>query len=590
MSSPALICRPTRLRLSAGLATLLWLAGFVNLAGPAGSLRAEEASRAPAAAIASAHPLATQAGFEILEAGGNAFDAAVAVSATLAVVEPYGSGLGGGGFWLLHRAEDDYKIMLDGRERAPLAAHRDMYLDAQGKVVEGASVDGPRAAGIPGEPAALAHLAEHYGTLPLSRSLAPAVRAAREGFQVDTQYARMARFRHAALQRGGDAGRIFLVDGAVPDPGTLLKQPDLAATLERLARDGHDGFYRGEFARRLAASVREHGGIWSEQDLARYKVVERRPVRGRFRDLQIVSAAPPSSGGVVLMQMLQMLEPLDLARMSAVERVHLIAEVMRRAYRDRAQYLGDPDFVRIPLERLLHPMYAAGLRAAIRPDRATPSVQLPGVGGTFPGGRHTTHFSILDTDGNQVAATLSINYPFGAAFVPPGTGLLLNDEMDDFVAKPGVPNVYGLVGADANAIEPGKRPLSSMTPTFVEGPQGLAILGTPGGSRIITMVLLAILEYAHGADADAMVRLPRFHHQYLPDVIQFEPDALENATQRALRQRGHSLRALDDPYGNMQVVAWDKATGEVSAASDPRGIGKAEVAPLRPPSKAFAER
>ncbi len=532
--------------------------------------------RPAAQAIASAHPLATQAGMQILAAGGNAFDAAVAVSAALGVVEPYSSGIGGGGFWLLHRARDGKQVMLDGRERAPLAAHRDMYLDARGKVVPGLSMDGGLAAAIPGEPAALVWLAERYGRLPLKQSLAPAIELAQAGFPVDAHYRRMARFRQQVLRRSPAAAKVFLQHGDVPEEGAIIRQPELAATLRALAQQGRDGFYAGEIARRLVDGVRKAGGIWTLEDLAQYRVIERRPVSFGFRGRRIVAAALPSSGGVGLATMLNILAGYPLARLEPAQRTHFIVEAMRRAYRDRAQYLGDPDFVEAPVALLVDPRYADGLRASIHPQHATPSRLLPGKA-VLSAGADTTHFSILDRDGNRVAATLSINYPFGAAFVAPGTGVLLNDEMDDFSAKPGVPNAYGLVGAEANAIEPGKRPLSSMTPTFVESEHGVAILGTPGGSRIITMVLLAILDISEGHGPASWVALPRFHHQFLPDVIQFEPGALSAETQRALRDRGYALKQMKSTWGNMQAVYFDYQSGKVQAASDPRGIGLASV-------------
>ena len=534
------------------------------------------AVRPPQAAVASAHPLATEAGFTILEAGGNAFDAAVAVSAALAVVEPYSSGIGGGGFWLLHRAADGRQLMLDGRERAPLAAHRELYLDASGRVIPGASVDGPLAAGIPGEPAALAHLSENYGRLPLARSLAPAIRLAQEGFAVDLHYRRLAGLRLAALNASPAAAERFLRDGKVPETGQLIQQPELAATLERLARQGRDGFYAGETARALVQGVRAAGGIWTLEDLAQYRVVEREPVYGSYRGLTIVSATPPSSGGVLLVEMLNMLAGHELERLDAAARNHLLVEVMRRAYRDRAEYLGDPDQVEMPLQRLLHPHYATGLLRDLDPQRVTSST---GKAEQRQEGADTTHFSILDREGNRVAATLSINYPFGSGFMPPGTGVLLNDEMDDFSARPGVPNVYGLIGGEANAIAPGKRMLSSMSPTFVESADGVAILGTPGGSRIISMVLHGVLAVAEGEGAgpDEWVKRPRFHHQYLPDVVQYEPGALSEKQIAALQAKGHRLQALERHYGNMQALYWDRRNGRVLAASDPRGIGRAEV-------------
>ena len=517
--------------------------------------------------------MATGAGFEILEAGGNAFDAAVAVSAALAVVEPYSSGLGGGGFWLLHRAEDGFQVMLDGRERAPLAAGRDMYLDAEGEFVSDLALNGPLAAGIPGEPAALVHLSEQYGRLPLERSLQPAIALAREGFEVNRRYRELAGWRAEVLRRWPSSSELFLRDGEVPAEGTLIRQPELAATLERIARDGRDGFYAGPTAEALVSGVRAAGGVWTLEDLTSYRVVEREPIVGGYRGWRVVSAAPPSSGGVLLVQMLNMLSGYEVGDLADADRAHLLTEVMRRAYRDRALWLGDPDFVAMPLQRLTHPYYAAGLARDIRLDRATASQPEPTEGE----GADTTHFSILDRDGNRVAATLSINYPFGSAFVPPGTGVLLNDEMDDFSARPGVPNAYGLVGGEANAIAPGKRMLSSMTPTFVESQRGVAVLGTPGGSRIITMVLLAVLSLDAGEDPSRWVAKPRFHHQFLPDEIQHEPAAFEPADARSLERRGHQLREIDDGFGDMQAVYWDRARNRVLGASDPRGVGAAEV-------------
>ena len=539
-----------------------------------------DTSRPALAAIASAHPLATQAGMEILADGGNAFDAAVAVSAALAVVEPYSSGIGGGGFWLLHRARDDFEVMVDGREKAPLAASRDMYLDADGEVVPDLSVDGALAAGIPGEPAALDHIARHYGRLPLARSLRPAIRLAREGFVVDAYYRKLAQFRLAVLQNNPEAAGIFLHDGEVPEEGYRIVQPDLADTLAAIAHFGNAGFYRGPVARALVDGVRAGGGIWTMEDLAQYRVVEREPIQVVFQGLRITSASPPSSGGVALATMLNILSTFELTELDAATHAHVVIESMRRAYQDRSVYLGDPDFVAIPVPRLTSPGHAGRQASTIQLDRATPSSTLPGRV-LKTGGRDTTHFSILDGAGNRVAATLSVNYPFGACEVPPGTGVLLNDEMDDFSAKPGVPNVYGLVGAEANAIEPGKRPLSSMSPTFIESKDGVAVLGTPGGSRIITMVLLGILDQAAGNKPDSWVSLPRYHHQYLPDTVQHEPDAFDAGMIKSLTLRGHTLKQLNAEYGNMQAIYWDRNTGQVFAASDPRGIGDSRVGLFR---------
>ncbi|KXJ40639.1 MAG: gamma-glutamyltransferase [Methylothermaceae bacteria B42] len=531
----------------------------------------------PADAIASAHPLATEAGFEILHKGGNAFDAAVAVASTLAVVEPAGSGLGGGGFFLLYRDKDKREVMLDARERAPLAAHRDMYLDASGNVISGLSIDGPLAAGIPGVPAALAHLAGHYGRLHLRVTLAPAIRLARQGFVVSSGFLQQVRRRLPVLKKYPESARIFLQDGHLPESGFRLVQKDLANTLEAIAEKGWSGFYQGPVADNLVRSVRESGGIWRRQDLAQYRVIERKPVKGRYRNVKITSASPPSSGGIVLLETLNILSGFDLNKDGRATRKHLIVEAWRRAYRDRALYLGDPDFIKMPLKRLLSLYYAAGLRAAIHPDKALPSAWLNPVPDPAAKGSDTTHFSILDHQGNRVAATLSINYLFGSGFVARGTGVLLNDEMDDFAVKPGVPNLYGLVGGEANAIAPGKRMLSSMTPTFVETDTRVGILGTPGGSRIISMVTLAVLDFADRMLPQTWVGWPRFHHQYLPDEIQYEPGGLGAGEIEALKKRGHHLRQLKKPYGNMQAILWDKSINKVYAASDPRREGKAMV-------------
>ena len=532
-------------------------------------LLANAADKPGQAAIASAHFMATEAGHEILEKGGNAFDAAIAVSAALAVVEPTSSGIGGGGFWLLHRAQDDFQVMVDAREQAPAAAHKDMYLDENGEVDRDMAVNGPLAGGIPGEVAGMDHLAEHYGRLPLSVSLQPAIRIAREGFAVDEKFHALMKWRIKTIKRWPAASEAYLADGELPPVGHIIRLPDLAWVLEQVAERGAEGFYTGPVAEKMVRGVQEAGGIWTMQDLAAYRVKEREPIRTQYGGYELVTAPPPSSGGVAIAQILNIIEPWPINELEPVLRTHLIVEAMRRAYRDRAIYLGDPDFVNIPVPMLTSQYYADGLRASVRTDRATPSSMLAGNPG-LPEGTDTTHFSVIDADGNMVAATLTVNLPFGSGFMPPGTGLLINNEMDDFSAKEGEPNAFGLIGFKANEIQPYKRPLSSMSPTFMIGEDRRAVVGTPGGSRIITMVLLGILDFVRGNQPESWVSLPRFHHQYMPDEISAEPDAFTPQQVEALKALGHEVKVRERTWGNMHGVMWDMETGEVTAGSDPR--------------------
>jgi len=538
----------------------------------------------PKAAVATAHPMATEAGLQILQQGGNAFDAAVAVTAALAVVEPYSSGLGGGGFWLIRDQKKDKTIMIDGREVAPAQAHRDMYLDKAGNYIAESSVNGPLAAGIPGTVAAMVHLSEHYGVLPLAQVLQPAIKLAKEGFPVTDHYQKMARFRLSVLQKYPASAKIFLQNNEVPELNYPIVQTELAQTLKAIAEFGNADFYTGLTANKMVNALKADHGIWQLSDLKNYTIKEREPIQFQYRDMTITSVPPPSSGGIALATILQILQNFDLKSLNEVQQTHLIVEAMRRAYRDRAEFLGDSDFTKVPIERLTHAWYADGLREGIRLDKAVSSSDLPGINAETVSsssssqgeGQDTTHFSILDTQGNMVSATMSINYPFGSGYTAAGTGVLLNDEMDDFSARPGTPNVYGLVGAEANAIEPGKRPLSSMSPTIVETKNGVALLGTPGGSRIITMVLLGILELEKGHSPLEWVSRPRFHHQYLPDKIFYEKTALAEEAVTELEKMGHQLKRLDSSYGNMQAISWDYEKG-IQAASDPRVEGQALV-------------
>jgi gamma-glutamyltranspeptidase / glutathione hydrolase len=555
-------------------------AATADAARPADAGRPAVATRPAVAhkgAIASAYPLASQAGEEILKEGGNAFDAAVAVAAALAVVEPSSSGLGGGGFFLLHRQADGLETMLDAREKAPGAATRDMYLDKAGDEIPNASTNGPISSAIPGEPAAFEYLARKYGKLPLKQSLQPAIRLAREGFPL---YARLQfgiKAKHDILARSPDAAKAFLTaDGNVPEIGAIIKQPELAHTLEAIATQGAKGFYEGRVAQNLVAGVRAGGGIWTLEDLKNYRVVERKPLVGEYHGARIVTASPPSSGGIAVLDSLNILAGFDLHDEDSATRKHLIIEAMRRAYRDRAIFLGDPDFIKMPLQQLMSVDYAAGQRSSIRADKAMPSDLLPGIE-SEPKGMNTTHFSVLDAAGNRAAVTITVNLFFGSGYMPAGTGVLLNNEMDDFSTKPGRPNVFGLIGNTANSIAPNKRSLSSMSPTFVETSKGLMVIGSPGGSTIISQVLLGVLNYVDGMNAADIVKYPHYHHQYLPDEVGYEQGALSDGEIAKLQSMGHTLRLSNRQWGNMQVITWDFASGKVEAASDPRGEGEGLV-------------
>lgn len=533
-------------------------------------------------AVSSAHELATEAGLSIMAKGGNAYDAAVAVSAALAVVEPASSGIGGGGFWILQSHDDSLSTMVDGREVAPGAAHRDMYLDDEGNVNRDLAVNGGLAAGIPGAPAAWVYIAQNYGTLPLSDLLAPAIDLAANGYSADEKYVTLLAMREEVMNRWPETAAIFMPEGKVPEVGDLIIQTDLANTLRAIVENGRDGFYKGEVAKRLVEGTRAAGGIWTLDDLAGYTVKEREPITTTYKGYELITAPPPSSGGIAIAQMLNLIEAYDLDEMSSVERTHLLSEAMRRAYRDRALYLGDTDFVDVPIELLLSKDYAAGMRTNLRLDRATPSAMLANDPDIWPEGNNTTHFSLIDSEGNMVSGTLTVNLAYGAAYVPPGTGVLLNNEMDDFSAKSGEPNAFGLVGFEANAIEPYKRMLSSMSPTIVRSPERVAVIGTPGGSRIITMVFLGLLDFIDGHGPESWVAVPRFHHQYLPDQIYIEPGSMDADSIQALEALGHKVEEGRRTWGNMHGVMWDLRTNEMEAAHDPRWrSGGAEVVPVK---------
>ncbi len=548
------------------------------------------------AMVVSAHELASRAGVEIMQAGGNAIDAAVATGFTLAVVHPAAGNIGGGGFMLIRMA-DGGTHFIDFREKAPAAATRDMYLDAQGNVIAGASEYGYKAIGVPGSVRGMVYAEQKFGKLTLKQVMAPAIKLAREGYALTWREAKDMRDAH--LSDYAESRRVFQRDGSYYRAGETFCQPDLARTLERIAADPDD-FYHGRLARELAAAMQKGGGLITAEDLANYEVKEREPVRGTYRGYEVLSAPPPSSGGTVLIESLNILEGYDLAKLgdrSAVS-IHFTTEAFRRAFFDRAEFLGDPDFSKIPVAQLIDKKYGAAWAKSIEEDRATPSRDLrrPAIFSqleqyaaahpqpqSIPESPHTTHYSVVDADGNAVAVTTTINDWFGSRVTADHLGFLLNDEMDDFSAKPGVPNSDGLIQGEANAIGPGKRPLSSMTPTIiVKDGKPFLVLGSPGSSKIITTVanvLMGVIDY--GMNIQEAVDAPRFHNQWLPDVLDveqwFSPDTVE-----ALRKMGYDVRfglyggENSSPYwSDAECIAIDQRSGERLGASDYRENGKA---------------
>ena len=526
-------------------------------------------------AVVTSNALATEAGEKILAEGGNAYDAATTISAMLSVVEPFASGLGGGAFWLIYDAKSNKYKMLDARETAPLQSHKNMYLDENEDIIKNISTLGPLSAGIPGIPAVLSYVNDKYGSKKLSTLLDPAYTAAINGFPVNERYLKGANYKKEWLKKYKETEAIFLDKGEVPQKGWILKQVDLAKTIKKIMKDGHKSFYTGSFAKKMVESVQSNGGIWTEEDLNRYKVLEREPVRSTYKGISIIAPGLPSSGGLVLSNALNILAGYELDKFSSTAQKHLIIESLRRAYYERAIKMGDPDFMDNSLEFLLTPSYAAKQRESININYATDNQTLEFADPPYQGqGNDTTHFSVIDKFGNRVAVTQSINFWFGSAFVPKGTGVLLNNEMDDFSIKPGTENGYGLIGYDANAVEPGKRMLSSMTPTFLESERGFVILGTPGGSRIISMILLATLEWINGGDAKSMVSLPRFHHQYHPDYVLYEEEAFMSSEIDKLESMGHTFKKSNRQFGNMQIIMWEHENNKIEVASDPRGKEK----------------
>jgi gamma-glutamyltranspeptidase/glutathione hydrolase len=527
--------------------------------------------------VVSVEQHASRAGVEIFRQGGNAVDAAIATALALAVTHPSAGNIGGGGF-LLIRFANGRTTFIDFRERAPAAASRDMYLDTSGKVIPEASTVGPKAAGVPGTVAGLEYASRKYGKLPWSKLVAPAVRLAARGFPVSYELARSLSSTSTTklLSRFPESKRLFLRDGRPYQEGEKFAQRDLARTLKRIQRGGAREFYQGETARRLAAFMEKAGGLITLADLESYKVVERAPVSGSYHGYQITSSPPPSSGGTVLLEMLNILEAVPLAEKGAqsADAIHWTTEAMRRAFADRARYLGDPDFAKVPVRGLIDKKYAEKLRASIDPQHASLSSAV-GAGDPLPyESAETTHLSVIDKDGNAAALTYTLNGGYGCGVTAEGLGFLLNNEMDDFSSKPGVPNMYGLIQGEANAIAPGKRPLSAMTPTIVTHKGKLALVtGSPGGPTIINTVLnilLSVIDYKMGVQQ--AVDAPRFHHQWLPDELRVEP-GFSPDTLGLLRARGHRI-VVGSSIGDAHSIAV-APDGTLLGAADPRWSGKA---------------
>ncbi|MFZ0963899.1 MAG: gamma-glutamyltransferase [Terriglobia bacterium] len=523
--------------------------------------------------VASSEPLASQVGVEILKAGGNAVDAAVAVGFALAVTFPQAGNLGGGGFMLIRMSSGD-AIVVDYREQAPAAATRAMYLDAQGNVIPGASTIGARAAGVPGTVRGLALAEEKYGHLGLARVMAPAIRLARKGFPVSYSLAEHFRSERPLLEKFDGSRRIFLHDGNLYEPGALFRQPDLARTLTAIAKRGPQAFYSGAAAKALIETMRKYDGLITREDLENYQPKLRQPLLGHFRGFDILSVPPPSAGGTMLIEMLNVLEPLDLGAANSYAWIHLLAETMRRAYADRAAYLGDADFASVPVAGLTSPRYAAQVREEMLGARPEAPVR-PGAPQVFESGA-TTHFSVVDAAGNAVANTYTLNGWFGSGVTVEGAGFLLNNEMDDFAAKPGTPNLFGLVQSEANAIAPRKRPLSSMTPTIVtrDGKVRL-VLGSPGGSTITNTVLQVLLNVlVYKMDVLQAVTSPRFHDQWTPDLLVFERVGFSSDTLEKVQQAGYPV-TFRDSIGDCEAIEIAPESGWRFGASDPRAEGKA---------------
>lgn len=538
---------------------------------------AREPVRARHGIVASTNEVASQVGVEIMKRGGNAVDAAIAVAFALAVTHPAAGNLGGGGFMMI-RLKDGRTTAIDYREMAPGAAHRNVYLDKNGNLIEGegGSLVGYRAAGVPGTVRGMELALKKYGSgkLTWAQLIEPARQLAGRGFVVTHELARSLYGNREYLEKYAETKRIYLKGGKFYQEGEFFRQPELAATFERLQRVGPNDFYEGETARLIVADIKRNNGLMTMEDLRGYVAKERAPLRGNYRGYEIISMPPPSSGGAVLIQMLNILEGFDLQKLeaSSSDRYHLMAEAMRRAFADRAEYMGDTDFVKVPVPGLIDKAYAATLRATINTERASTSEEVRAGRPAGYESEETTHFTVVDADGNAVSNTYTLNNSYGSAAVAKGTGILLNDEMDDFAAKPGTPNLYGLIQGERNAVAPKKRPLSAMTPTIVLRKDGSLwfTIGSPGGPTIINTVLCVITNVIdYEMNIQQAIDFPRIHHQWLPDELVGEPFGLSGDTQKALTARGHKLAKLRY-LGDAEGIMIEEKTGVRLGATDPR--------------------
>jgi gamma-glutamyltranspeptidase/glutathione hydrolase len=543
---------------------------------------AQAASRLPVRSnggmVVSVSEISSEVGVEIMNAGGNAIDAAVAVAFSLAVTWPSAGNLGGGGFMVIYLADEKRATAIDYREKAPRRAHRDMYLDADGNVIEGGPTDGHLSVAVPGTVAGLVYALEKYGRLPLETVIEPAILLAQNGFLVGDYFEASLQRAQERLGSHPESSKLFLRDGKGYQAGDLFVQPDLAATLSRIAENGIDGFYAGRTADLIREEMRRGGGLIDHEDLVGYAPRERVPVRGSYRGYEVLSMPPPSSGGTILIEMLNMMEPLDVAELGLLssDQVHNVVEVMKRAFADRAEFMGDPDFVEVPVAGLTSKQYAAQRRSTISQAHTVAASEL-GAGDPWAHeSEETTHFSVIDGQGNAVSNTYTLNYSYGSGVTVTGAGFLLNNIMDNFAAKQGVPNGYGLIQGAANSIAAGKRPLSSMTPSIVlDGEDVRLVVGTPGGPTIINTVFQIIMNVLdHGLDPQQAVDLPRFHHQWLPDAIFHEERGLAKDVVQALEQKGHTLETRTT-IGDAQAIYVDPETGRRYGGADPRRGGVA---------------